>query len=299
MSDVHADRFAPTVPPRHSPAPADARAAGHSVYRSRTGHLLWIVRAVAALFLIYLCLPVALLLIGAFGQTWTNTVLPAGMTGHWFVDLAGDPSFRRAFSTSLIVALGCCALTALVGLPLAYTLHHRSRSGRGAFARLVTLLPVAVPALTLGFGYIAVFSGDTLPWLGSLWLLVLAHGVLTLPYLTQTLLADLRHLDIAKLEDCAATLGASPLRQFLTIAVPNLTHSLVAGLVMVAALSIGEFQISNLIAGFRYRNYPVVLLQAFYGATGFACAATVVLLVLALAATGMSIVAASRQKVSS
>ncbi len=299
MSDVHADRLAQTVPPRHNPAPADAGAVGHAAPSAKTGLLIWIVRAVAALFLIYLCLPVLLLLIGAFGQTWTNTVLPTGVTGHWFTDLAGDPSFRRAFSTSLIVALSCCAMTALIGLPLAYSLHHCSRSGRGAIARLVTLLPVAVPALTLGFGYIAVFSGDTLPWLGSLWLLVLAHAVLTLPYLTQTLLADLRHLDIAKLEDCAATLGASPLRQFLTIAVPNLTHSLVAGLVMVAALSIGEFQISNLIAGFRYRNYPVVLLQAFYGATGFACAATVVLLVLALAATGMSIVAASRQKVSS
>ncbi|AJP59693.1 ABC transporter permease [Pandoraea vervacti] len=261
--------------------------------------MIWIVRAVAALFLIYLCLPVLLLLVGAFGQTWTNTLLPTGVTGRWFVELLGDPSFRRAFATSLIVAVSCCAMTAAVGLPLAYTLHHRARSGRGTIARLVTLLPVAVPALTLGFGYIAVFSGDTLPWLGSLWLLVLAHVVLTLPYLTQTLLADLRHLDIAKLEDCAATLGASPLHQFLSIAVPNLGHSLVAGLVMVAALSIGEFQISNLIAGFRYRNYPVVLLQAFYGATGFACAATVVLLVLALAATGVSIIAASRQKVSS
>ncbi|WP_150621314.1 ABC transporter permease [Pandoraea horticolens] len=299
MSDVQADRFAPTVPPRHSPTPAEAGVTGHSPQRTRSGALVWIVRIVAALFLIYLCLPVLLLLIGAFGQTWTNTVLPAGVTGHWFGELAGDPSFRRAFSTSLIVALSCCAVTAVVGLPLAYTLHHRARHARGAIARLVTLMPVAVPALTLGFGYIAVFSGDTLPWLGSLWLLVLAHAVLTLPYLTQTLLADLRHLDIAKLEDCAATLGASPWRQFATIAVPNLTHSLVAGLVMVAALSIGEFQISNLIAGFRHRNYPVVLLQAFYGATGFACAATVVLLVLALAATGMSIVAASRQKVSS
>jgi len=37
-----------------------------------------------------------------------------------------------------------------------------------------------------------------------------------------------------------------------------------------------------LIAGFLNRTFPVVLLQAFYGATGFACAATVVLLLLAL-----------------
>ncbi len=54
---------------------------------------------------------------------------------------------------------------------------------------------------------------------------------------------------------------------------------------MVAALSIGEFQFSNLVAGFLNRTYPVVLLQAFYGATGFACAATVILLVLALTAS--------------
>ena len=66
---------------------------------------------------------------------------------------------------------------------------------------------------------------------------------------------------------------------------PALRHSILSGLIVVAALSIGEFQFSNLVAGFLNRTYPVVLLQAFYGATGFACAATVILLVLALAAS--------------
>jgi putative spermidine/putrescine transport system permease protein len=56
---------------------------------------------------------------------------------------------------------------------------------------------------------------------------------------------------------------------------------------MVAALSIGEFQISNLIAGFRYRNYPIVLPQAFYGATGWP-ARRLSLLVLAVLATLVS-----------
>ncbi|MET0442448.1 MAG: ABC transporter permease, partial [Casimicrobiaceae bacterium] len=54
----------------------------------------------------------------------------------------------------------------------------------------------------------------------------------------------------------------------------------------------GEFQFSNLVAGFLNRTYPVVLLQAFYGATGFACAATVILLVLALVASGLGAFAA-------
>lgn len=255
-----------------------------------------VLQAVVVLFAIYMLLPIALLLIGAFGETWTNTMLPTGVTGHWFADLAANTSFRRAFGVSLMVALACCCAAAVIGLPLAYALHYRSLSGRGMTARLVALLPVGVPALTLGFGYIAIFSGDTLPWLGSLPLLIAAHTVLTLPYLTQTLLSDLRHLDIARLEACAATLGATPLRQFFTIVLPNLRQSLFSGLVMVAALSIGEFQVSNLIAGFRYRNYPVVLLQAFYGATGMACAATVVLLCLAVIATLVSINTVQRLK---
>ena len=62
---------------------------------------------------------------------------------------------------------------------------------------------------------------------------------------------------------------------------PALRHSILAGLIVVAALSLGEFQFSNLVAGFLNRTYRAMLLQAFYGATGFACAATVVLLKVA------------------
>jgi putative spermidine/putrescine transport system permease protein len=68
----------------------------------------------------------------------------------------------------------------------------------------------------------------------------------------------------------------------------------------VAALSIGEFQLSNLVSGFLSRTYPVVLLQAFYGATGFACAATVVLLGLAMIASltsGLTARVTGRRKV--
>ncbi|WP_347556631.1 ABC transporter permease subunit [Robbsia sp. KACC 23696] len=247
------------------------------------------------LFLVYLLLPMMLVLIGAFGKSWTNTLLPSGFTLDSFRALTEDGSFRRAFNVSLIVALSCCAMTAVIGVPLAYALHHGAQAGHRAVSllvRLVSLLPIGVPALTLGFGYVAVFSDGPMTWIGSLPLLIAAHVVLTLPYLTQTLLSDLRHLGIEALETSAATLGAPPWRQFTSVALPCLRHSIVSGLVMVAALSIGEFQVSNLIAGFRYRNYPVVLLQAFYGATGVACAATVVLLCLAVLATLLSSAAA-------
>ena len=94
----------------------------------------------------------------------------------------------------------------------------------------------------------------------------------------------MQRLGLHVLEDAAESLGSTGTQRFFHIVVPALRHSILAGLILVAALSIGEFQFSNLVAGFLNRTYPVVLLQAFYGATGFACAATVILLALALLA---------------
>lgn len=241
------------------------------------------IRGIAVVYAVYLLLPIALLLVGSVGQSWTNTLLPTGLTGRWYAELWSDASFRSAFGTSLVVAAAACAINTVLAVPLAYSLYHGARRRGSLAAKVVSAMPVAVPTITLGFGYMIVFNSDAAPWLGSLPLLIAAHAVHTLPYLTHTLLADLRHLGLGRLEQAAATLGASPWQTFTGIVVPNLRQSLLSGLVMVAAISVGEFNLSNLLTGFQSRTYPVVLLQAFYGATGFACAATVILLLLASA----------------
>ena len=247
------------------------------------------IRGVAIVYGLYLLLPIALLLVGSFGGNWTNTLLPTGITGRWYLDLWQDTSFRKAFVNSLLVAGSACVINTLLAVPLAYALYHGAARRGSAAAKIVAALPVAVPTITLGFGYMIVFNTDLMPWLGSMPLLIAAHAVHTLPYLTQTLLTDLRHLQLDRLEHAAATLGASPAQQFLGVVLPNLRQSLLSGLVMVAAISVGEFNLSNLLTSFQNRTYPVVLLQAFYGATGFACAATMILLLLAgLAALGSS-----------
>ena len=239
------------------------------------------VRGISIVYGIYLLLPIVLLIVGSFGQSWTNTLLPSGVTGHWYSELWIDPSFRKSFTSSLVVALCTCITNTFLAVPLAYSLYHQSQRRGSMAAKLVSAMPIAVPPITLGFGYMIIFNTDFAPWLGTLPLLIAAHVIQTLPYLTNTLLTDLRHLRLDRLEVAAATLGASSMQQFTSIVVPNLRQSLLSGLVMVAAISIGEFGISNLLASFLNRTYPVVLLQAFYGATGFACAATVVLLLLA------------------
>jgi putative spermidine/putrescine transport system permease protein len=249
------------------------------------------VRWILAIYLSYLAAPIILLVIGSFGESWTNTLLPTGITGRWYLEIWNDGSFRRAFSTSLIVCAATCAVTTLIAVPFAYAIHSAAHRQIRAATRIIYLLPIAAPPLVLGFGYILVFSSDTLPFIGASWLLIAGHVVLTLPYMMQVLVADMRHLDLQTLETAAESLGAGFPQRFFQIVLPSLTHSIIAGTILVATLSIGEFQLSNLIAGFLTRTYPIVLLQAFYGATGFACAATVVLLALAILGATSSAVA--------
>lgn len=242
-------------------------------------------RVVTGFYLAYLVTPIALLFIGSFGDLWLNTILPTGLTGRWYLEVAGDPSFQRAFFSSLLVGGVTCAVCLAIGLPLAYAVFRARDPRIRALVSALYQLPVALPPLVLAFGFILVFSSDTLPWLGSVWLLAAGHIVLGLPYFLQAVVADMQRLGLHVLEEAAESLGSSGLQRFLHIVLPSLRHSILSGLIVVAALSIGEFQFSNLVAGFLNRTYPVVLLQAFYGATGFACAATVILLVLALTAS--------------
>ena len=102
--------------------------------------------------------------------SWTNTLLPTG-----FLALVRRSRRKSQFHPRIRREPdgGAGVRAERRGrLPLAYALHHRAQAGRGMATRLVMLMPVAVPALTLGFGYIAIFSGDTLPWLGTLPLMI-------------------------------------------------------------------------------------------------------------------------------
>lgn len=240
--------------------------------------------AALALYAAYLLIPIALIALGSFGNSWSNTLLPVGVTDRWYLQLWNNGTFLKAFWTSLWVCLATVIVSAVIGLPLAYAIANAHSGSLSLIGRILYLSPVAAPAVVLGFGYMLAFSSETLPFLGAGWLTVAAHVVICLPYLLQTLIADLKLQGMAALEQAAESLGAPFHRRFFDIVLPGMVHSLASGSILVAALSIGEFQLTNLIAGFLHRTYPIVLLQAFYGATGFACAATVILLLLALLA---------------
>ncbi len=103
------------------------------------------------------------------------------------------------------MATTTCVLNVLMGLPLAYAIQAGARGGVRLAARIVTLLPVAVPGAGAG---LRLHPGILVRHAALARLLLAAGGgppVVTLPYTVPTLVADMDQLRLADFERIAAS----------------------------------------------------------------------------------------------
>lgn len=167
------------------------------------------------------------------------------------------PGHLSGFSvgSALGWSLGYAAISTLLALgltlALAYGLRRLGRLRR--LAEWLAASPLATSSLTLGYGLVAAFSGG-LVVLGMVWIparsplfVVAAHTLLAFPLASRLVVPALDAVDM-RLEQAAATLGASPLRQTLRIHLPLLGPALLGAASLASAASLGDFGASLLLS---------------------------------------------------
>jgi molybdate transport system permease protein len=146
----------------------------------------------------------------------------------------------------------------IIGTPLAWWLAF-TRSRLKAPIEAVTALPIVLPPTVLGF-YLLVFLGPHGP-AGSLWNqwfghplaftfsgLVIASCLYSLPFVVQPLQAAFESMNRKALE-ASWTLGASPVRSFFTVVVPQARRGWLMALVLGFAHTLGEFGVVLMVGG--------------------------------------------------
>jgi molybdate transport system permease protein len=172
-------------------------------------------------------------------------------------ELLTTPAVGQALWLSVRCAVAATALSVLLGVPLAWLLARTSMPGRRLLRALV-VVPLVLPpvvggvALLLAFGRRGVL-GPVLVEAGAVpafttWGVVLAEAFVAMPFLVLTVEGALAGLPRAP-EEVAATLGAGPLRVFLTVTLPSIAPSVAAGAVLSAARALGEFGATTTFAG--------------------------------------------------
>lgn len=158
---------------------------------------------------------------------------------------------------TLVSAFGATLLMVPPGLALAWLLARRRFPGRVLVETFVSL-PLVMPPVATGLILLMLFSprgpiGGVLARAGIdvvfTWrAVVLAMAVMGLPLFVRTLRAGIEQVD-RRYEAMAATLGASPLRVFVSITLPLALPALAAGAVLGFARAIGEFGATIVVAG--------------------------------------------------
>ncbi|WP_260610542.1 ABC transporter permease, partial [Streptomyces sp. WAC06614] len=168
------------------------------------------------------------------------------------------PGVVEALRLSLVVSFWALGLSLLLGVPLAWLLARVEFPGK-ALVRSLVLLPMVLPptvggvALLLGFGRRGLLGpwldetfGITLPFHTSG--AVVAATFVAMPFLVISLEGALGGLR-QSYEETAASLGASPLRVFVTVTLPMVAPGLVAGAALTWARALGEFGATITFAG--------------------------------------------------
>lgn len=164
--------------------------------------------------------------------------------------------------TALWVTLKLASISTLIliviGTPVAWWLA-RSRWRFKAVVEAVIALPLILPPTVLGFylllaigpegpiGKIVDFFGGS-PLAFSFSGLVIGSVFYSLPFVVQPLQNGFSSLGQKPLE-VAATLGASPLDQFFTVAIPMVKSSFITAGVLGFAHTLGEFGVVLMIGG--------------------------------------------------
>jgi molybdate transport system permease protein len=159
---------------------------------------------------------------------------------------------------TLHLALVTTVILAVLGTPLAWWLAHTPSRAKAPVEAL-TALPLVLPPTVLGF-YLLVFLSPTAP-IGTFWVsvtgdtltfsfsgLVVASIFYSLPFMVQPLQAAFEAVGRAPLE-AAATLRASPLDAFCTVALPLAMRGYLTATVLTFAHTVGEFGVVLMVGG--------------------------------------------------
>lgn len=164
----------------------------------------------------------------------------------------------QAVWTTLKLALITTGVLVVVGTPLAWWLA-RTRRAYKTVVEAVVALPLVLPPTVLGF-YLLIALGPRGPIGGALEALggeplvfsfpglVVGSIVYSLPFMVQPLQVAFSSIGTLPLE-AAATLRASPLDRFFTVAVPLARRGFLMGATLSFAHTIGEFGVVLMIGG--------------------------------------------------
>lgn len=208
------------------------------------GARLWLY-VLAALVMIFLVIPTLIVIPMSFSDSQYLEFPPRHWSLRWYENYADSVAWMQATATSF----KCAFATVLVATPLgtlaAYGLYlSRLRLARLIFVVLIT--PIIIPIILIGIGVF--YAYVQLKLVNTLLGIVLAHSMLAIPLVLMVVASALKSHDISQ-EMVARSLGASRLRAFLMVTLPQIRFAVITAAVLAFLTSFDEVIVAMFVSG--------------------------------------------------
>lgn len=205
--------------------------------------------------LAFVLLPVVVVTLAAFNDKALLTFPPESWSLRWFRRVFTYADFQDGFHASMIVMLWASCLALAIGTGLAVAVKRMAFPGKHLL-QAILLSPLVIPHFTVGLGLLILVAQFNIERGYSI--VILCHVILVLPFVLRSVYVSMENLD-ERLEQSAASLGASPVRVLFTITIPLLAPGLFGGWLFAAIMSFSEFTASLFVTTQSTQTLPVAM----------------------------------------
>ncbi|HEY1722068.1 MAG TPA: ABC transporter permease [Magnetospirillaceae bacterium] len=213
-------------------------------------------RVVLGLIYLFLIGPFLVIIAAAFHGGDTLTFPPHNLSFRWIIAVIENDDFQSDFLLSVALAVAATFAALALGIPAAYALiRHRPRGAETIRGLLSS--PVVVSGLVIGLALLHyVVVPLNLPVMVALFV---AHTAILLPYAVRVVSASLANLRV-DIEEAAVLLGASRLKMFRSIVLPNIRNGVLAAAILSFITSFNEVPASLFLTGPGVHTLPVEMM---------------------------------------
>jgi putative spermidine/putrescine transport system permease protein len=250
-------------------------------------------------FVIFFAVPVGALLGTSFNErSHTIVGLQANFTLTHYTRFFGNSLYIEAFANSLRLGLITTLVTLVLGYPLAYMIARTKHPGRNTLLMILILIPLQIDQVIRAYGLLALLGDNgiinasliergllshPLPLMYNTLGIVIGLTQITIPFMVLSLIGIIRRIDPA-LEEAARSLGANRWKALRTITLPLSMPGIVAGSLLVFALTISNFVVPIFLGGSKVWVLPMWIYKLISEINNwqFAAAVSMILLTMSL-----------------
>ena len=204
----------------------------------------WLAKLFVILVMLFNYLPIIVVVVYSFNASKSRGTW-GGFSLKWYAELFSNSDIMQALITTLTIAVISAAVSVVIGTAAAVGIYYSKRRTR-ALLTSVSNIPMLNADIVTGISLLLLFTFLHMD-LGYLTIL-LAHITFNIPYVILSVMPKLRQLDKNAYE-AAIDLGATPLRAFFSVIIPEISPGIVTGAILAFTMSIDDFVISFFTTG--------------------------------------------------